>query len=68
MTYVNVKKTGCASGLSIHACLPLFFLPSQLSSLELLCVFVETAKGPRSKENIHTLAQLPHSNLTVISV
>lgn len=54
MTYADVKKADCVSGLTIHACPPLVFLPSQLGSLELLRVFVETAKGLGSKENIHT--------------
>lgn len=64
MTHLNVKK----AGLSIQASPPQVFLPSQLGSLELLRVFVETVKELGSKENIHTLARLPHSNLSVISV
>lgn len=43
------------------------FHSSQLGSLELR-VFVETAKGLGSKENIDTLAQLPRRKLSVISV
>lgn len=41
---------------------------SQLGSLELFRVFVETAKGLGSKENIDTLAQLPLCKLSVIFV
>lgn len=56
-------------GLLIHVCPPRVFESGQLGSLELFRVFVETAKrGPGSKENIDTLAQLPPSKLRVTAV